>query len=69
MSTDLIDTPEALYSLRVLHRQGYGSREKLRRLIAEGTLPAVRVHNRLMIRASDLHLIAQPVGSPDGASP
>lgn len=67
MPPEVINSPEALYSLSTLHRQGYGSREKLRRLISEGDLPAVQVHNRIMIRESDLHLIAKPVDAPTGA--
>lgn len=65
MYTDIVDAPEALYRWGVFPRQSNGLREKLRHLALDGTVPA---HNRLMVRASGLHLSARLVDATDGMS-
>ncbi|WP_313420552.1 hypothetical protein [Brevibacterium casei] len=56
-----IDTLDRLYSVRELWELGYGSKNSIRALIADGVVPAVKVGNRFKVRESDLYLIAVPV--------
>lgn len=64
-STQMVDR---LYSLTELSSLGYGSKNSVRALIAVGTVPAVRVGNRLKVRETDLHYIAVPVDAAEEIS-
>ena len=54
-------TPDRLYSVRELQELGYGSRNTIRRRIAEGVVPALRVGKTIKIRESDLQCLVVPV--------
>lgn len=60
--------PDRLYSVNELQELGYGSRNTIRRRIAEGVVPALRVGNTIKIRESDLQCLAVPV-KPGEISP
>jgi|SRR5699024_104058 len=59
---------ERLFSVTELWSMGYGSKNGIRALIADGTVPAVKVNNKFKIRESDLVYLAVPcsTGTPWG---
>lgn len=64
------EVDEQLYRVRTAAERAAVSESTIRRLVAEGALPAVRVRGRLRIRRSDLsRLIAagDPSSMADGA--
>ncbi|OFL67444.1 MULTISPECIES: hypothetical protein [unclassified Brevibacterium] len=56
-------TPDRLYSVRELQELGYGSKNTIRRRIAEGVVPALMVANTVKIRETDLKYLAVPINA------
>lgn len=64
ISRPILEPPPApapvLLSLQEAVQRGYGAYSTLRRYIAEGRLPAVKVGSRVKIRQADLAMLAVP---------
>ncbi|HCG55822.1 MAG: helix-turn-helix domain-containing protein [Microbacteriaceae bacterium] len=62
MSALVADSVQQLVSLQSAVDLGYGAYSTLRRYIADGRLPAVKIGSRLKVRRADLDALAVSAG-------